>query len=132
MLALHLKIMERQHVGKRLRQARTAASLTQGQLAKRIGVSRGVISQWETGLIESIGASHLAACARVLGVTLDWLLTETPAVEETAAPDYAKPDDAELLNAWALLTASQRQRYLEQIVRDAAHNAELLEELSKR
>lgn len=40
-------------IGKKLRQARTQAGLTQEQAAERILVSRQTVSNWETGVSQS-------------------------------------------------------------------------------
>src|SRR5262249_26689673 len=55
----------------RLRQARERASLTQSELARRIGVKPQSIQALESGAAKS--TSHVVAIARVLGVSPDWL-----------------------------------------------------------
>jgi len=133
MMTLDFAVMDAETVGERLKAARVRAQMTQEQVAHRVGVSRGVISQWETGLIEKIAAAHLAGCAKVLRVSLDWLLSGIDGeVEETEPPCYGADNAEELLHAWQMLTASQRAHYLEEILRAAAHNRDLLEELRER
>jgi transcriptional regulator with XRE-family HTH domain len=51
-------------IGERLRDRRTAAALTQGELAKRAGVSRPVVIRIEAG--ENIGLEPLLRLAGVL------------------------------------------------------------------
>lgn len=54
---------------------RKRASLSQDTLAEKLGVSRQAISKWETG--ESVpDTGKLYPLSRVLGVSLDWLLSE--------------------------------------------------------
>ncbi|KRB73461.1 hypothetical protein ASE07_06305 [Noviherbaspirillum sp. Root189] len=58
-------------IGKRIREARTEAGLSQKQLATKAGVSQSAISQLETG--ESQAASSTASMAAALGVNALWL-----------------------------------------------------------
>ena len=90
------------------------------------------MSQWETGLIERIGAEHLAACAASLCVSLDWLLSGDTEVSDSLPPAYRTEEQRVLLNAWTNLTASQRAAYLERILADSEHNQALLRELIDR
>lgn len=126
MPVLEFTVMETESLGARIRSARKNAGLTQDRLARRIGVSHSLVSQWETGLVQAVSAQHLAAAARVLGVSLDWLLGESDNGRQSP------PDDAfaDLIEAWEKLTTRQRARFLEQIEEAAAHNVELLRELS--
>lgn len=130
MLTLTLRLMDPRTLGDRIREARNAAHMTQGQLASRIGVSRSLISQWESGVVQEIGASSLWAAARALRVSLDWMLEG-----DGKAPAHAaatSPDEVQLLNALADLTSSQRAALLAEAERQAAHNRELLEEMKGR
>ena len=60
-------------VGKRIRQARVLAGLTQEQLAEKIGVSRTAIVRWETAETEPT-LEHLLALSMFLKVSADYLL----------------------------------------------------------
>lgn len=57
----------------RLRELRDHAGLSQADLAKALDVDTSLISRWEKGTREP-SLSQLMAIARVLGVTLDYLL----------------------------------------------------------
>lgn len=59
--------------GEILRELRTDNHLTQPQLAKEIGVSKGIISWWETGMSEPT-ASNIIKLAKYFDVTTDYLL----------------------------------------------------------
>ena len=59
--------------GEILRELRTDKQLTQPQLAQDIGVSKGIISCWETGLSEPT-ASNIIKLAKYFDVTTDYLL----------------------------------------------------------
>jgi transcriptional regulator with XRE-family HTH domain len=60
--------------GDRLAAARDAAGMTQGALAKRLGVKIGTLRAWEDDLSEP-RANRLSMVAGLLGVSLPWLLT---------------------------------------------------------
>ncbi|QZA80258.1 helix-turn-helix domain-containing protein [Deefgea piscis] len=59
----------------RLKQALSASSLKQKDLAKRIGVTPSAITQWKTGNIKQLEASNLLNIARELGINPEWLAT---------------------------------------------------------
>jgi transcriptional regulator with XRE-family HTH domain len=128
MTALHFETMHARTLGERLRHARQMRNLTQDQLAARCGVSRSVISQWETGVVQEISATHLFCTARALRVSLDWLLEGDDEIRE-AVTCYGG-EDAELVALWRELTTSQRDALLEQLRGMAAHNRALLDELT--
>ncbi len=58
----------------RIRAARRALGITQDELARRIGVSRSAIAQWETDRTGQVQA-NLARVAAVLGVSIGYLIT---------------------------------------------------------
>jgi SOS-response transcriptional repressor LexA len=60
-------------LSERIKDARKAADMSQGELAKRVKVSRAAISQWENGSTQEIGGSNLLAASRALNVSPDWL-----------------------------------------------------------
>ena len=60
--------------GDRLAAARDAASLSQAQLGKRLGVKRSTIENWEDDRAEP-RANRLQMLAGVLNVSLVWLMT---------------------------------------------------------
>ena len=60
-------------VGKRIRQARVLAGLTQEQLAEKIGVSRTAVVRWESAETEPT-LEHLLSLTKFLHVSADYLL----------------------------------------------------------
>jgi transcriptional regulator with XRE-family HTH domain len=59
----------------KIREARKAAGITQTELAAKLGVTSGAVSQWEKGLTRpEIG--KLKQLADALNTTVDDLLTE--------------------------------------------------------
>jgi transcriptional regulator with XRE-family HTH domain len=61
-------------IGKKIRELRDSKGLSQVDLASAIGVSKGAISQWETGLVKNITGKTLLKLAKALGTTPDVLL----------------------------------------------------------
>ena len=58
-----------------IRTKRVAEKLTQAELAKRLGVYQGAVSQWESGMTNP-KLDKLKAMAELFGCTLDELLRE--------------------------------------------------------
>ncbi len=61
----------------RLRDARSLTSLGTRELDRLAGLTEGHTSAIETGTRPNVEARTAAALARVLGVTLDWLIEGT-------------------------------------------------------
>ena len=59
--------------GKNLKQLRELTKVGQVQLAKELGVSKGIISMWENGLREPT-MSSLISLAKYFGVSIDYLV----------------------------------------------------------
>lgn len=84
----------------RVRRARAIASISQGELARRVGVQRSAVTQWEQqgGTLPNV--DHLIKIALETGVFFEWLATGrgpcrpdegelTPAI---VVSEYAKDD----------------------------------------
>lgn len=61
-------------VGERIKERRAELGWTQDQLAQRAGISKSFLSELENGK-RSVSADNLLDLARVLGVSLDYLMT---------------------------------------------------------
>jgi transcriptional regulator with XRE-family HTH domain len=74
-------------IGKRIKQARLQAGLQQFEVARRCGVSRAAVSNWENG--QGIRSQKLIEYARVVGVPAEWLITGgwIAASERTSSAD---------------------------------------------
>jgi len=59
----------------RIRRARTLASLSQAELARRVGVKGSAVTQWESQSGTTPSVDHLAQIARETGVYFEWLAT---------------------------------------------------------
>ena len=68
--------------GQRLREARTARSWTQEQLASESGVTAAVISHFETGTRQRASAANLVKLAEALSISVDYLLGRTDRMEQ--------------------------------------------------
>lgn len=62
-------------VGEKIKKLRTLKGLTQTELAKRLYVTSGAVSQWEKGLTTP-DMDRLIALAKVFGVPLDTFVEE--------------------------------------------------------
>lgn len=61
------------HIGARLAHARTAAGLSQREMADRVGVKESTIEKWESGVTSPRG-HRLSKLAGMLGVSISWIL----------------------------------------------------------
>ena len=111
-------------IGKRLAQARNSQHISQSQLCKMLGVSRGACSQWEKGHSHP-STIHIIECAKVLNVSAEWLITgrgemdyrahslhAKAKIAEAPAPYYfptLPADHAVLLNCYSKLKEDQKK-----------------------
>lgn len=84
-------------LGSRVKAARLDAKLSQEALARQVGVSQGLIGQIESG--KNQGSKHLAALARALGVSADWLETGK-GPRERAVGQHKIPEDQGNVLVW--------------------------------
>mgnify|MGYP004539788565 CR=1 FL=1 len=67
-------------LGEKLKDARKQASLSQEQLAERLGVSRSAVAKWETDNgIPDVG--NLKVIAQLLDVSIDYLLDDSEGMD---------------------------------------------------
>lgn len=69
-----LDMPKKETMGMRIRKLRESRNLTQDQLAKRCGVARSAVHQWETGESENIKLQPFLKLLRALDVTHQYLL----------------------------------------------------------
>ncbi len=100
----------------RIREARRALGLTQDELARRVGVSRSAIAQWETDRTGQVRA-NLARVASVLGVSIGYLITgET----EAGLISVETADERALLSLYRQIREPGRSELLRNARRMAA------------
>ena len=75
--------------GEKIRELRTAANLSQEQLAEIASLNRVTIAKYETGRVEP-GAQALSRIADALGVSADILLGRSDEVPEQGKPRTAE------------------------------------------
>ena len=99
------KTTERKLLAERLKEARKLAGISQGNVARIMGLHRPTISDIEAGN-RRVSADELARLAGVYDVSVSWLLGQTPETIdpqdprlELAARELAKlkPDDLDRL-----------------------------------
>ena len=81
-------------IGDQIRHFRKMLGINQMQLAKRLHVTQGTISQWENGLTEP-SVEMIARLADVLGTTANDLIGELPTVVSATLREAADLDDEE-------------------------------------
>lgn len=93
-------------VGGRIRAARVAKGLTMDQLADKIGVTKGAVSQWESGKIDQLSAQNLLKLSGTLEVSARWIwlwkeLDGSPI--PMGCPMHLEPDHSDLVETFKLL-----------------------------
>jgi transcriptional regulator with XRE-family HTH domain len=97
--------VKRSQIAERLKEARKLAGLSQGQVAKILGLHRPSISEMEAGN-RRVSADEIARLAEIYDVNVAWLLGEAPETIDTQDPrlelaarelSKLKPDDLERL-----------------------------------
>lgn len=102
-------------IPERLRLAREQAGLSQGQVARMLGVHRPTISEMEAGR-RKVSATELAEFAKIYDVTVSWLLgeeTQTTAGDariELAARELSKLSGEDLDRLLSLLSTLRTQK----------------------
>ena len=107
----NLDSARRAQIAKRLKEARNLAGLSQGHVAKMLGLHRPSVSEMEAGN-RRVSADELARLAEIYDVSVAWLLGETPeALDaqdprlELAARELSKLKPEDLENLLRLLAA---------------------------
>ncbi len=102
----------------RIRKARLSAKLSQAELARRVGVKRSAVTQWEHPLGTTPSMHHLLRIAIETDTCIEWLATargpsrsEAPApATDVPATDYAQdPQESEALLRFRRLPAHKRK-----------------------
>ncbi len=101
-----------------LKKYREEAGLSQSGLAKKLGVSRGLVSQWEQGVI-NISAERLAVLSKLLDVPASEIVQETDRQPPQPAEAVPSPENKETAQSHAMANMSdffsQLQRQSQQL-----------------
>jgi transcriptional regulator with XRE-family HTH domain len=80
------------NLGTKMRLRREQLGLSQVELARRMGLTQGRISEWESGARTQMNLQNLRSLARALGVSADYLLgTWEEAGESAGGAEVAAP-----------------------------------------
>lgn len=88
-------------VSVRLRQAREAAGLSQGQVAKKLEIHRPTVSEIEAGR-RKVSAQEIEQFANLYGVSVEWIVSGSTGDESAdarilmAARELSKMNEADL------------------------------------
>lgn len=109
-------------IGHRIKESRELRRLSQGELARRVGVSQPTVSEWENGKTEPT-VDNMRALAVELHVCFEWLATgrgrrdyrpgaaEPPA--EYRVPPEPPADEQQLQALYRKLSPARRQALLD-------------------
>jgi transcriptional regulator with XRE-family HTH domain len=93
-------------IGARIRKARLQAGLSQTDLARIAGVSRGLVGQWESHK-KKPGRETLLRVAEATAVSVAYLLASAEGPK--ARIEISKPDEIALLQLYRRLTRAQQR-----------------------
>jgi putative transcriptional regulator len=78
-------------MGSRIKTLRESRGWSQGELARRVGVSRATVNQWETGRIKDIRLAAVLRLTETLQTTLRYLVYGPASTSPASPPSAAKP-----------------------------------------
>ena len=96
-------------LGERIAQKRKELGINQTELARKAGVSRQAVSQWENGSIRDVKSQHIAKLAKVLRCDARWLMGESRPNAVGEAPALYEND---LIKRIQFLTEDERAKVL--------------------
>jgi transcriptional regulator with XRE-family HTH domain len=102
-------------VGGRIKSARLARGWTMDVLAEKVGVSKGLVAQWEDNKIKDFKATNLFKLSDVLECNTRWLLyAKDPAGRDLpmGKPRHLTPDAAQLVDTFEMLPQSAQEELL--------------------
>ncbi len=78
--------MESKRMGERIREMRIQREWSGAELARRVGVTRATVNQWEGGAIKNIKLEMLLKVTQVLGCTPNHLILGPPGTVNVPQP----------------------------------------------
>lgn len=79
----------------RIRKARVASGMSQRELARRLGVTRGAVANWECSQPSAPTSERLQHLAHATGVAFEWLATGRGVAAHQSSPDHIPAADME-------------------------------------
>ena len=99
-------------IGGRFRQVRQHLGLSGARMGERMGVTKGMVSQWESDQT-TVPTDRLVALAKEERISLDWLLLNKGTMfgqPATVAPD-ATPDCDRLVSEFLTMPPLERAKF---------------------
>lgn len=96
-------------IGARIKERRVALGLNQEELAKKVGIAQGTLSNLETGKTEAPSGPTLAELCKVLKTTSRWIMEGKG---DPAVPAFNTEDEQTVLELLAAMTPEQRQAFV--------------------
>lgn len=81
-------------MGRRIKEQRIAAKLTQEELAIKLGLQKSAIAKYENGRVENIKRSVIQKMAEILVCSPAYLMGWDSDTDDTPSPYYLDPDAA--------------------------------------
>lgn len=80
-----------ENIGLLIKETRKEKDMTQGELAKQLGINASTLSRWETGDIKNMKRNHVAKLSKILGISveelMDWDVPTPPRKSLVPEPD---------------------------------------------
>ena len=108
--------METAALAKKITEIRIASGDNLEQAAGKIGVSRQAYRKWEIGATANMKLEHLAKFCDAYGVAIEYMVRASSRPVARIAPrvvDSRSPDDARLVDGFAMATPEIREAMLE-------------------
>ena len=89
--------MDENSMAKRIKNLRLSQGLTLEQVATIVGVGKSTVRKWETGMIANMRRDKIAALAKALNVTPEYLMGWEEEKEQKTSPDKPELTEGEKL-----------------------------------
>ncbi len=108
--------MSENSMAKKIKELRLARGLTLEQVATIVGVGKSTVRKWETGMIANMRRDKIAALAKALGVTPEYLMGwETKEKEISPAKLELSEGEKILLDLFNRVPEEQQEMVLRMI-----------------
>ena len=109
--------MDEYSMAKRIKELRLSRGLTLEQVATIVGVGKSTVRKWETGMIANMRRDKIAALAKALGVTPEYLMGWEEEQGTKISPDKVELTEGEkvLLDLFNRVPAERQEMVLQMI-----------------